>query len=97
MSSVWTSGSSEGALCDIERKFMWCSTGTLLSEVDVNNTDNWISTNRIPDGNASDEKCLVLDYGAVTNKAALQRSTCQGNMSFLCKVKFSFYVAKKTC
>jgi len=87
MASIWTSGSSEGASCDIERNFIWCSTGTLLKETDVINTDNWIYS--IPDGNASDEKCLVLNYDADTSRAALQRSKCQGNMPFLCKVKIS--------
>jgi hypothetical protein len=87
MTSVWTSGSSEGAWCDFERTFIWCNTGIMLSEVEVNNTNNWVSTSGIPDGNATDEKCLLLNYDADTNKAALQRSKCQGNVSFLCKVK----------
>ena len=86
MASIWTSGSSEGASCDIDRNFIWCSTGTLIKEADVNNADNWIYS--IPDGNASDEKCLVLNYDAPNNKTALQRSKCQGNMTFLCKVKY---------
>lgn len=85
--SVWTSASSEGDSCDLERTFMWCSTGTLMSETDVLEKENWDPAIGIPDGSASNEKCLVLNYNATTKKVALGRSTCQGNRSFLCEVR----------
>jgi hypothetical protein len=74
--STWTSGSSEGEGCDVERKFAWCPAGTLLD------TRLWTA---LPDGNATSQRCLQLTLDAAN--ATLERANCTDEKKpFVCQV-----------
>jgi len=86
--SVWTSGSNEGNLCDTERTYAWCATGALISPAEVNRTENWVD---VPDAaKAPSQRCLLLT--ATAAKVGLSHSGCEEKRPFLCEVnKYNLY------
>jgi len=79
--TAWTSGSNEGTFCDVERTYTWCSSGSIISEVDVNKTDNWLD---IPGKQSASTRCLSMSLNATTR--ALTHKSCEEKMPFLCEV-----------
>jgi len=90
--SFWTSGSSEGEFCDVERTFAWCSSGENLSEAQVNSSELWVN---VPDGNPSAERCLSLDFGR--SGVGLTRADCQKKQPFLCEARNYFFQFLHIC
>lgn len=82
MSDVWTSGSSEGESCDVERTFAWCDTGKLLSNTEIANKEYWTE---VPDGKSSAERCIALHFDAKLAKVVLKEADCLGENSFICQ------------
>lgn len=81
--SVWTTGSSEGTGCDVERTFSWCSSGKLLLTSELSNSLLW---EKVPDGSPSAARCLVL---SVLNRvASLTQADCANDRKpFVCQVR----------
>jgi hypothetical protein len=87
-SSVWTTGSSEGEACDLQRKFAWCPTGRMLNESQMADARYWVTP---PDGSASIKRCLELNYDASTG-ARLANADCSADKkSFICQVENSAF------
>jgi len=87
--SVWTSGSSEGESCDLQRKFSWCSSGTQMSDSDVNNTEFW-TKGATPNGTDSSERCLSLNLESTS--FGLIPSDCKVKQPFICQVWMTFFL-----
>jgi hypothetical protein len=82
-SSVWTTGSSEGEACDLQRRFAWCPTGRMINESQVADARYWVTP---PDGSASTKRCLELSYDA-SKGASLASAHCSTDKrSFICQV-----------
>jgi len=76
---VWTSGSSEGENCDVERMYTWCSNSALIPEIDVKTSDSWL------DVSAGTKRCLAM--AANISAAALTHADCAEKRPFLCQVQ----------
>jgi len=85
---VWTSGSNEGENCDVNRKYSWCSTGSVFPEADLAQKDNWLDG---PGLVSSSGQCLAIAINA--SAAALTHANCAEKRPFLCQVPsiISFY------
>jgi hypothetical protein len=82
-SSVWTAGSNEGNACDIEKSFIWCSSGRMITESQVADPQFWT---KLPSGNPSSQRCLELKYDAEAG-AKLNPANCtQDKKPFICQV-----------
>jgi hypothetical protein len=80
---VWTTGSSEGDACDVQRKFAWCPSGRLMNESQAADARFWAKP---PDGTASAQRCLQLNYDAAAG-ATLATAHCSADKkSFVCQV-----------
>jgi len=83
MADVWTSGSNEGASCDVERSFAWCDSGKLLNATDVNNEKLWT---QVPAVNSTTDRCVALHLDAGPKQVALQQVSCLSKRPFICQV-----------
>jgi hypothetical protein len=82
VTSAWTSGSSEGTDCDLERKFSWCTSGKLFAPSDVKNSQLW---DKVPDGSPSAARCVGL---SVLERAVLTQDDCANDKKpFICEVR----------
>lgn len=82
MDGAWTSGSSEGDGCDVERKFAWCPGPVLLNDSQTLDASIWAAP---PDGNATTQRCLGLSFKA--SSATLTRANCTDEKKpFVCQV-----------
>jgi hypothetical protein len=83
MADVWTSGSSEGASCDVERSFAWCDSGKLLNATDIANEKFWT---QVPAVNSAEDRCIALHLDAIVKNVALQQVSCLSKRPFICQV-----------
>jgi len=81
--SLWTSASSEGLFCALERTFAWCSSGRAADEAFVNNTELWTA---IPSGNETNANCVTLGLNKNGSSAQLSLAACSESKSFMCQV-----------
>lgn len=84
-SSVWTAGSNEGNACDVEKNFVWCSSGTLITETQVADPRFWTT---VPNGSPSTQRCLELKYDLAARTAKLNSADCmQDKKAVICQVQ----------
>jgi hypothetical protein len=88
-SSVWTSGSSEGEACDLQRKFAWCPTGRLFNESQVADARYWATP---PDGSASTKRCLEINYDEAKGAALASADCLIDKKSFVCQVPNTLHI-----
>ena len=81
--SFWTSASSEGQYCALERTYAWCTTGTIVQGSYINDTQLWAAT---PDGNASLGNCVALSLNNSKKSAQLSLAACTEAKSYMCQV-----------
>jgi len=77
----WTSGSDEGENCDVNRKYSWCSTGSVFPETDLAQRNNWLDGPGLVSGSG---RCLAMAVNA--SSAALTHADCSERKPFLCQV-----------
>jgi hypothetical protein len=83
MARVWTTGSSEGPDCDVEQTFSWCSSGTLFTQSEINDSLLW---ENLPDKSPSAARCLVLSV--LLDRAVLTQADCVNDRKqFVCQVQ----------
>jgi hypothetical protein len=80
---LWTAASSEGQFCGLERTFAWCTTGTIVKEIFINDTQLWDST---PKGSASEGNCVAMSLKTDESSAQLSLAACSDSKSFMCQV-----------
>jgi hypothetical protein len=81
--SFWTSASSEGQYCALERTLAWCTTGTVVEEILINNTQLWTSP---PDGNETAGNCVAMSLNKNETIAQLSLAACTESKSYMCQV-----------
>jgi hypothetical protein len=89
-SSVWTSGSSEGESCDVQRRFAWCPSGKMINESQIADVRFW---KKPPDGSASTQRCLELTYDAAAGAKLASANCSTDKKPFICQV-CNFYASK---
>lgn len=82
-SSVWTAGSNEGNACDIEKTFIWCSSGKLITDSQVADASFWTT---IPNSSPSSQRCLELKYDQSAGTKLAGANCNQDKKSFVCQV-----------
>jgi hypothetical protein len=84
-SSVWTAGSYEGNACDIEKNFVWCSSGTQITESQLADARFWTT---VPNGSPSKQRCLELKYDMAVGTVKLNSADCiQDKKAVICQVQ----------
>lgn len=91
--SVWTSGSSDGDSCDIERSFIWCSTGSKINDSVLKNANFWANS-EIPGYKPMPQKCLALKFPSAVGNVGLAQSDCGELNSLLCLVNKHFTIVQ---
>jgi hypothetical protein len=81
--SFWTSASSEGHYCALERTYAWCTTGTIVDGSYINDTQIWAA---MPDGSASAGNCVALGLNNNKTSAQLSLAACTDTKSYMCQV-----------
>jgi hypothetical protein len=79
----WTSASSEGQYCSLNRKFSWCTTGTIVDEKYINDTQIWSAA---PNGSEAAGNCVTLGLNADKTSAQLSLAACADSKPFICLV-----------
>jgi hypothetical protein len=80
---LWTAASSDGQYCAMERTFAWCTTGAILEEIFINDTQQWDAT---PKGSASDGNCVAMSLKTDESSAQLSLAACSDSKSYMCQV-----------
>jgi hypothetical protein len=80
---LWTAASSEGQYCALDRTFAWCTSGTILEEIFINDTQLWDST---PKGSASDGNCVAMSLKTDESSVQLSLAACSDSKSYMCQV-----------
>jgi hypothetical protein len=86
LTSFWTSASSSsagGLLCGVERTFVWCSTGNIVDETII--TDSQLRNYSGFNGNESTANCVT--FGLNDGRARLSLASCSEAKPFMCQVK----------
>jgi len=78
---VWSSGSDEGENCDVNRKYSWCSTGSVFPETELAQRNNWLDGPGLVSGSG---RCLAMAVNA--SAVALTHADCSERKPFLCQV-----------
>jgi hypothetical protein len=81
--SFWTSASSEGQYCALERKLAWCTTGTIIEENKINDARIWTTP---PYGNESAGNCVAMSLTNNESSAQLSLAACTESKSYMCQV-----------
>lgn len=81
--SFWTSASSEGQNCGIERTFAWCTSGAIVDEKYVNDAQLWLNA---PNGSETTANCVALGLSSSETSAQLSLAACADSKSFMCQV-----------
>jgi hypothetical protein len=80
----WTSGSNEGANCDVQKVYGWCSsaTGAPIDPPMVTNDSFWLSKVASPS-----QRCLTLsfDSAAATVKIGMKHAECTNKFPVVCE------------
>ncbi|XP_065345774.1 uncharacterized protein LOC135943246 [Cloeon dipterum] len=79
----WTSGSSEGLNCDLEKKYAWCSTGFNASMTLTSSPDFWLSTNATPSSTL--DRCLALVNSANSKNQGMEHRNCEDALPYICQ------------
>lgn len=79
----WTSASSEGQNCNLQRTFAWCTTGTDVDKKYVDDTQLWLD---VPDGSETAGNCVALGLSKSETSAQLSLAACVEPKSYLCQV-----------
>lgn len=79
----WTSASSEGPYCSLERTFSWCTTGVIVDENNINDAQLWSA---IPNGSESAGNCITLGLNKGETSAQLSLAACNESKSYMCQV-----------
>jgi hypothetical protein len=80
---LWTSASSEGKYCALDRTFAWCTTSKIVEEMFVNDTLLW---DGIPQGSDTDGNCITLKLNQNKSSAQLSLAACTDSKSYMCQV-----------
>lgn len=81
--ALWTSASSDGQYCALERTFAWCTTGNIVNETYINDTQLWASK---PDGSESAGNCVTLSLNKDETSAQLSLAACTESKKYMCQV-----------
>jgi hypothetical protein len=81
--SFWTSASSEGQNCALERKLAWCTTGTIIEEILINDAQLWTTP---PYGNESAGNCVAMSLTNNETITQLSLAACTESKSYMCQV-----------
>jgi hypothetical protein len=79
----WTSASSEGQSCNLNRTFAWCTTGTIFDEKYTDDAQIWMA---VPNGSESAGNCVTLGLSKDETSAQLSLAACADSKSYLCQV-----------
>jgi len=79
----WTSASSEGLYCSLNRKFSWCTTGAIIDEKYINDTQIWTA---VPNGSEAAGNCVTLGLNSDETNAQLSLAACADSKPFICQV-----------
>lgn len=86
--SFWTSGGNEGALCEAEQAFTWCSLGNRVQRSDV--SLKWMDVSKQP---LVTERCITLETKADGVGYGLSFSECAAaTKSVLCEVNIYYSI-----
>jgi hypothetical protein len=91
---LWTSASSEGQYCALDRTFAWCTTGTVVEQIFLNDTILWDST---PKGSALEGNCVAMSLKTDESSAQLSLATCSDSKSYMCQVFKLSYLTNRSC
>jgi hypothetical protein len=80
---LWTAASSEGQYCALDRTFAWCTSGNIVKEIFINDTQLWDST---PKGSASEGNCVAMSLKTDESSAQLSLAACSDSKSYMCQV-----------
>jgi hypothetical protein len=80
---LWTAASSEGQYCALDRTFAWCTTGTIVEMLFINDIKLWDAT---PKGSASDGNCVTMSLTTNESSAQLSLAACSDSKSYMCQV-----------
>jgi hypothetical protein len=80
---LWTSASSEGKYCAVDRTFAWCTTSTIIEEMSVNDTQLW---DGIPQGSDASGNCVTLKLNKNESSAQFSLAACTDSKPYMCQV-----------
>jgi hypothetical protein len=83
--AFWTSASSEGNNCALERTYAWCTTSAIVEEILINDTQLWDAKGD-PKGNNSAGNCVTLSLNTNETTNQLSLAACTDAKSYMCQV-----------